>query len=77
VRRPTADVLPKVAQIYRAALASDDEFEREAPTAAVAKRLNYSRGHASRLVSAARKQGLLGEARRGRSGEILTQTGDP
>ncbi len=71
-RQPMADTLPRVAAAYRQALASDDEFERDAPTEFVAKQLNYSRGHASRLVGLARKEGLLGPARPGRAGEVIS-----
>jgi hypothetical protein len=45
-----------VARCYREALA-DPELKRR-PTAAVAERLNASRGHISRVLTAARRQGL-------------------
>jgi len=70
-RQPTAEVLPKVVAAYRSALSSKDPFDREAPTAAVARQLGYSRGHVARLLTAARREGLLGPAHRGRSGESI------
>lgn len=69
-RRHTADLLPIVAEAYRKALGDYDPDEDGGPTAAVARRLGYSRGHVSRLVTEARKQGLLGPAHPGRAGEI-------
>ncbi|MEP7024735.1 MAG: hypothetical protein ABJB47_13245 [Actinomycetota bacterium] len=52
-----------VAEAYRAAL--NDPQQQMRPTAAVAERLNASRGHISRLLTAARREGLpgLGPAR--------------
>lgn len=70
IRRSTSDLLPKVAAAYRDALNSP---HASAPTAAVAKRLGYSRGHASRLLSQARDAGLLGPALRGQAGERVEQ----
>lgn len=64
--RPTPGL---VAQLYRDALASPDPKDRKAPTATVARRLNYHRGHAARLVAQARAEGLLGPAHPGRAGE--------
>ncbi len=61
-RRPPSDTLPVVAETYRAALDSADPWVAAAPTQYVADTLLYSRGHAARLVSQARKEGLLGEA---------------
>ena len=75
-RRPQAETLPRVAAAYRRALASDEEGEREAPTQFVADQLGYSRGHASRLVSDARKQGLLGPTSPGRAGEVVSEQGE-
>ena len=71
-RRPTDELLPHIAAAYREALRSSDPQVAKAPTAAVAQQLHYSRGHASRLVSEARKAGLLDPARRGRPGEVKT-----
>jgi len=70
-RHSSVDTLPVVARAYRDALADRDPLISSAPTAAVARALHYSRGHAARLVSDARKAGLLGPARRGRAGEAL------
>jgi hypothetical protein len=69
-RRPLLHTLPQVAFLYREALCSTDPSIAKAPTAYVARRLGYSRGHAARLVSQARDQGLLGEARGRRPGEV-------
>ena len=69
-RRRPEETLPAVAAAYREALASDDWEIRRAPTAEVGRRLNFSRGHAARLVSKSRKAGLLGPASQGRSGEV-------
>ncbi len=66
---PTEDLLPAVARIYREALASPDPRVRNSPTAQVARQLHYHRGHAARLVTRARKEGLLRAARPGRAGE--------
>jgi len=60
----------EVANLYREALGSPDSKINRAPTAAVARRLGVHRGHAARLVSRARQEGLLGPARAGRAGEI-------
>jgi len=68
-RRTADETLPAVVQVYRQALMDADPRVRSSPTATVARRLNYSRGHAARLVSQARTRGLLGPARRGRAGE--------
>lgn len=70
-RRSTQELLPQVADVYRAALADRDPRVRAAPTEEVGLRLHFSRGHAARLVTAARKAGLLGPASRGRAGEHL------
>ena len=66
-RRPLSETLPLVADTYRGALAKGDI----APTEAVGRYFHYSRGHAARLVSEARKAGFLGPARRGAAGEVL------
>jgi hypothetical protein len=72
-RRTSLDeMLPRVANAYREALA--DPVDAFAPTLSVARRLYVSRGHAARLVSQARKAGLLGPARRGIAGEVLRET---
>jgi hypothetical protein len=73
-RRPKDEVLPKVIEEYRRALADPDPAVRRAPTQAVADRLHYERGHVSRLLSEARKLGLLGSARRGRPGEVIMES---
>lgn len=66
-RSDPADVLPAVVEAYRRALG--DPRWRGKPTEKVAQELNYSRGHASRLLSLARKRGMLGDARPGVGGE--------
>lgn len=63
------DRLPEVVAAYRQAMAEGAHD----PTATAARRLHYSRGHVSKLLSKARKpeRALLGPARgRGRSGEV-------
>lgn len=72
-RRAPSDVLPAVAAVYREALRSADPLVASKPTAYVASRLDYSRGHAARLVSQARRAGLLGNAYPGRAGEKDTE----
>lgn len=69
-RRPLLDTLPLVASLYREALRSADPRVAKAPTAYVAECLHYSRGHAARLVTQARTEGLLGMARGRRPGEV-------
>lgn len=69
-RMPVDQTLPRVAEVYRAALADPDFGVAQAPTLEVAIRLHYSRGHAARLVSEARKAGLLGPAAPGKAGEL-------
>jgi hypothetical protein len=59
----------EVADLYREAVGNADPEVSRAPTAAVARRLGVHRGHAARLVSRARREGLLGAALPGRSGE--------
>jgi hypothetical protein len=49
-----------VAQCYRDALASPDPAQNSRPTAAVAERLQASRGHISRLLTQARQEGMPG-----------------
>ena len=49
-----------VAAYYREALASPNPEQNRRPTAAVAERLNASRGHISRLLTQARREGLPG-----------------
>lgn len=70
-RRPKSEVLPQVVDAYRRALVDKDPSIRAAPTQHVANELHYERGHISRILSEARKQGLLGPARPGRPGESL------
>jgi hypothetical protein len=69
-RRVPAETLPAVAAAYRQALADPDPDVSRSPTAEVGRRLHYSRAHAARLVSKARKAGLLGSAMKGRAGEV-------
>jgi hypothetical protein len=76
-RRPMDELLPRVADAYREALRSPYAEVSKAPTAAVAKKLHYSRGHAARLVTEARKAGLLDPARPGRPGEVRTEVKRP
>lgn len=68
-RTPREEVLPKVVEAYRAALANPRTRDRA--TQAVADQLGYQRGYISRLLSDARKMDppLLGPAKRGKSGE--------
>jgi hypothetical protein len=54
-RRPQEDLVAQAARIYNAAL----EKGSRAPTMAVGLQLRYSRSQASRLVRAAREQGLI------------------
>lgn len=65
------ELLALAAHHYQEALASSDPKEFRKPTEAVAKRLHCTRGHASRLLSEARrtKPPLLGPAFKGRPGE--------
>jgi hypothetical protein len=60
-----------VAACYRDVMAGDDEKLKRRATAEVARRLSASRGHISRVLTAARRQGLLREAFPGRAGEKL------
>jgi hypothetical protein len=66
-RQSPAELLPKVAEAYRAALADPATARR--PSLEVARRLFKSRTHAARLVAMAREAGLLGPATPGRAGE--------
>jgi hypothetical protein len=66
-RQSPAELLPKVAEVYRAALADPATARR--PSLEVARRLFKSRTHAARLVAMAREAGLLGPAIPGRAGE--------
>jgi len=60
-RRRSAQLTTElVAACYREALASPDPAQNRRPTAAVAERLNASRGHISRLLTQARREGLPG-----------------
>jgi hypothetical protein len=74
-RRGTAGTLAQVARLYREALRHRDPAIQGAPTQYVADQLPCSRGYASRLVTACRKSGELGPARRNRAGE--QQATDP
>lgn len=58
--------LRRVVDLYREAVAVGDWH----PTKTVAEGLGYSRGHISRLLSQARREGLLGPAHRGVAGEF-------
>jgi hypothetical protein len=69
-RQSIEELLPKVVAEYHRALGDEDPSVRHAPTQAVADRLHYQRGHVSRLLSEARKRGMLGKARPGRPGEV-------
>lgn len=68
-RRAQDQWLPSVALAYREALSNPTPRVNGSPTAEVARRLHMSRGHASRLVTAARRANLLGPASPGRAGE--------
>jgi hypothetical protein len=68
-RRSTDETLRSVVNTYRAALADPDLARR--PTEATAEQLGYTRGHVSKVLTNARKLGLLGEAEAGRAGERL------
>jgi hypothetical protein len=59
--------LGSVAREYRRALANPQTRRRATQT--VANKLGYERGHITRLLTEARKLGLLGPARRGQAGE--------
>lgn len=48
------------ADAYLAALASPDPGQNQRPTAAAAEKLGASRGHISRLLSQARREGIEG-----------------
>jgi hypothetical protein len=69
VRKPRSETLPLVVEEYRKALHDPDPAVRNAPTQTVADRLGFKRGHVSRLLSAARQEGLLGAASPGVAGE--------
>jgi hypothetical protein len=56
-----AKITPEMAaEVYKEALASHDPEENQRPVAAAAERLGVSRGHVSRLISEARKNGIPG-----------------
>lgn len=59
-RRSSQLTTELVAACYREALASPDPQQNRRPTAAVAERLNASRGHISRLLTQARREGQPG-----------------
>jgi 8-oxo-dGTP pyrophosphatase MutT (NUDIX family) len=72
-RRRSAQLTTElVAACYREALASPDPEQNRRPTAAVADRLNASRGHISRLLTQARREGLpgLGPTRAPRTNQV-------
>lgn len=70
VRRSTGKVTAQqAADAYRDALVNPATMRRA--TAAVGDTLGISRGYASRLLSEARKEGLLGPATKGQAGEAL------
>ena len=73
-RQSPAELLPKVAEAYRAALADPATARR--PSLEVARRLFKSRTHAARLVAMAREAGLLGPAIPGRAGEGIPTGGE-
>ncbi|HMH92222.1 MAG TPA: hypothetical protein VK586_14195, partial [Streptosporangiaceae bacterium] len=60
VRKATRLTPELAAAAYREALASADPDVRQAPTAATAKKLGASRGHVSRLLTQARRDGIEG-----------------
>jgi hypothetical protein len=66
-RRDPAESVPRVAELYRRALA--DPVNELRPTAYVAEHLPCSRSSAGRLVQRARSEGLLGGALPGVAGE--------
>ncbi len=74
-RRSPSELLPMVAQVYRAALLDPDPAVARRPSVEVGRRLHKSRTHAARLVAMARKEGLLGPARPGRAGEHVRTEG--
>lgn len=68
-RRPGREAMERVVDAYKEALA--DPANRHRPTAEARDKTGYSFGHVSKLVSQARKEGLLGPARAGRAGEVV------
>lgn len=70
-RRASDQVMQEIVAAYREA--QGDLLTSHHPTKAVAERLNYSKGHVSRVLSEARKAGLLGPARPGRPGEVISE----
>lgn len=68
-RRSNGEAVREAARLYQEALGSLDPAIARAPTKYVGKRLHYDRGHASRLITQARKNGLLAPAFKGRAGE--------
>jgi hypothetical protein len=66
-QRPRSELLPIVVNEYRRALSNPQTRRRATQT--VADKLGYERGHITRLLTEARKLGLLGPARRGQAGE--------
>jgi hypothetical protein len=70
-RTPRSDVLPRVVEEYKKALANPST--RDSATQTVANHLHYQRGYVSRLLSEARRTDppMLGPAKAGKSGEWL------
>jgi hypothetical protein len=69
----------QVAEAYREALRSDDPDKCRRPTEAAAEALGYSRGHISRMLTQARRDGLpgLGPMRAPRTRELTPDTLQP
>ena len=62
----------QVAEAYRKALRSDDPGKYRRPTEAAAEALGYSRGHISRMLTQARRDGMpeIGPMRAPRAHEL-------
>ena len=71
-RRGKRATLVLAAELYLEALG--DPLHRRAPTQYVADKAHWSRGHASRLLTEARRANLLGPARGTRGGELHPPT---
>jgi hypothetical protein len=73
-RLPRRVLMPRVVEAYRAAMA--DPSTRSKPILTVAEKLGgYQPAYISKLVSEARKEGLLGAAAVGRPGELNSKEG--
>lgn len=70
-RRPGREAMERVVAAYKEALADPDTSR--SPTETARKKTGYTHGHVSRLLTQARKEGLLGPARPGRPGEVINQ----